>query len=62
MQAFLKFCDAVGSKFRSIAKRLHLGVIERGVMKLMRMYHLYTSNSNASPSAFRLLFVLATQA
>jgi hypothetical protein len=51
-QAFLKFCDADGSKFRSIAKRLRLGVIEKGVMKLMRMCHLYTSNSNASPSAF----------
>jgi hypothetical protein len=52
MQAFLKFCDAAGSKFWSIAKRLRLRVIERGFMKLMRMYHLYTSNSSASPSAF----------
>ncbi len=26
-QAFLKFCDAAGSKFRSIAKRLRLVVI-----------------------------------
>ncbi len=52
MLAFLKFCDVAGSKFRSIAKRLCLGVIKRGVMKLMRMYHLYTNNSSASPFAF----------
>jgi len=52
MQAFLKFCDVVGSKFQLIAKRLHLGVIERGMMKLMKMYHLYTNNSSASFSAF----------
>jgi len=52
MQTFLKFYDATGSKFRSIAKRLCLEVIERGVMKLMRMYHLYSSNSSVSPFAF----------
>jgi hypothetical protein len=52
MQAFLKFCDVAGSKFQLIAKRLRLGVIQRGVMKLMRMYHLYTNNSSAFPSTF----------